>query len=232
MKRLEQHKPQIKIDILINNAGLGESCDFVDNVSNDNTEQMIHVNVIGTTKLTQKFGSAMKNRHRHHPTGTTHSGGGRIVVISSIMGAVPGIGTSAIYAATKSYQRSFCCSLGRELESHGIGVTCVMPGAVDDTGFREVANMADSTVFHLPLPGLALTPEHVAETTVKAMIAGRHEVFVGWMYVLKGQILCHLLPERLTALIAEFVTKPMSAWWPGTSFSRRDRETRQHTKQG
>ena len=195
-------------------------------------ESMIHLNVLGTTRLTQAIGKAMNDRmcvaanttntnasasasNNHNPRG-----GGRIAFVSSIMGVLPGVPGSAVYAATKAYQRSLCVSMGRELESSSAGrisVVCVLPGAVTDTGFARAANMTESAVFHL-FPGLSrfglvLTPQHVAEVTVIETIAGaKREVMVGWMYFLKGAILCKLFPDRATTLLGEVVTGHVSVF--------------------
>ena len=193
----------IEIDILFNNAGIGETGQFIE-MSAEKMEQMFQVNLRGTTMMTQRFVAQMKKRRR-----------GRVVFISSITGAMPGIPTSAMYAATKSYQRSMSGALGRELEGYGIGVTCAMPGAVTETNFASSANMEDSVIFKVPVGGL--TPEIVAEKAVNAMIAGRQEVFIGWMYVIMGNFMSNFLPNRLLMLICEFTFKPFQL---GEIFSR------------
>jgi len=144
-------------------------------------------------------------RRSHHQQ-EGGGGGGRIVLMSSLTGAMPGIPTAAIYAATKAYQKSLASSIGRELEGYGISVTCVMPGAVSETGFQSNANMQTSTIFKFPF-GI-VTPQHVAECTVRAMIVGRQEVFVGWMNIIMGRWMTTLLPPRLLMLICELSWRP------------------------
>ena len=210
------------IDILINNAGLGHSSLFFQNDNNNNNdnnnmdsiETMVQLNILGTTKLTQAIGQSMKNNsHRKKQ-------GGRIVFVSSIMGAFPGVPGSAVYAATKAYQRSLCASLGRELElelklklksnsseqelSRHISVTCVLPGGVSNTGFASASQMTESAIFHLlPGWGLALKPEPVAEAIVRAAISGtQREVTIGWIYNLYAILLVHVIPKRLQVILA------------------------------
>jgi short-subunit dehydrogenase len=129
---------------------------------------------------------------------------GRIVIVSSLAGAMPGVSTAAMYAATK-------CSLGRELEGYGVGCwsyLCHARGsAVTDTNFQSDANMMDSTIFKFPIGGL--TPEIVAESAVRAEISGRQEVFVGWMNVIMGRLMSTLLPARLQMLICELTWRPL-----------------------
>ena len=185
----------IDIDILVNNAGLGDTCEFV-NMSPEKMDQLNHVNVMGTTKLTKFVGAAMMQKRR-----------GRILFVSSLTGSMPGIPTAAMYAATKCYQRSLSSSLGRELEGYGVGVTCAMPGAVTETGFQRDANMMHSTIFKFPF-GI-LTPEMVAESSVAAMILGRQECFIGWMNVVMGKLCSKLFSARLMILICELSFRPL-----------------------
>ena len=52
--------------------------------------------------------------------------------------------------ATKSFQKSFAVSIGMELETYGVGVTCIMPGAVYDTSFLFESNMNDALIWKIP----------------------------------------------------------------------------------
>ncbi len=201
------------IDILVNNAGLGHSSLFFQNDNTttntkttnnnmDSIETMIQLNILGTTKLTQAIGQSMKNNsHRKKQ-------GGRIVFVSSIMGAFPGVPGSAVYAATKAYQRSLCASLRHELESNSserhVSVICVLPGGVSNTGFASASQMTESAIFHLlPGWGLALKPQPVAEAIVRAAISGtQREVYIGWIYNLYAILLVHVIPKRLQVILA------------------------------
>ena len=200
-------KATCDIDILVNNAGIGETCDLVD-MTPDRIDQLCQVNIVSTTKLTQLLGSKMKARQR-----------GRIVIISSLTGAVPGVPTTAVYAATKSYQRSLATSLGREMESYGVGVSCIMPGAVKETSFAAIANMSDSVVWKLPFGGL--TPEIVAESAVRAMLFGHREVVVGWINIVMVRVVSILLPRRLTVLVCENTWRPLPSF-----FTKKNQYTR------
>ena len=198
-----------KIDILINNAGLGNSSDFFDtetDVMEQSTHKLVSLNILAVTKLTQIIGKHMKHNGRR-------ATGARIVFVSSFMGFMPGVPGSAVYAATKAYQRSLCASLGNELAEHQnastrkVKVVCVLPGAVAQTGFAKASQMTESAIFHLlPGWGLTLTPYQVAEATVKATISGTHrEVHIGWFYSL-GATLVQMLPAALIVTMAGLTT--------------------------
>jgi len=187
-------KKNIDVDILVNNVGVGGTYEVVA-MSDTTIDQLCQLNIVNTTKITQLLGAKMKAKGR-----------GRIAFMSSLTGAVAGVPGTAVYAATKSYQRSFAASLGREMEDYGVGVTCIIPGAVAETKFASSANMANAIVWKFPIG--RLTPEIVAESTVRSIIGGRQEIVVGWVNALLIHVVGYLIPSRLVMLIAEFSWKP------------------------
>jgi hypothetical protein len=91
----------LNVDILVNNAGVCTHGDFVDGDSVD-IMNMMSVNMGAVTQLSQLYGRDMKERRR-----------GRILIVSSISGALPGNPNVAVYAATKAYEKSFASLLGK-----------------------------------------------------------------------------------------------------------------------
>ncbi len=187
-------KAKYTVDILINNAGIAETSELI-MMDKFKIDQLTNVNVLAPTKLCQLYGRDMKERKR-----------GRILIMSSLTGAVPGVPTSAVYAGTKSYQRSLATSLRKELEEHGVGVTCIMPGAVKDTSFANTGKMTDSFIWDFPL--VTLTPDTVAFSSVKAMIAGYPEVVVGWLNTIFVKVVSSLFPARIILMICECIWRP------------------------
>jgi uncharacterized protein len=116
---------KVNVDLLINNAGLGDSGPFVasDPIRN---EQMMRVNMVALTSLT---------RHLLPPMTTRRCGA--ILNVSSSAGFLP-IPGFAIYAATKAYVTSFSEALRAELDGTGVSVCALCPGPVH-TEFQEVA---------------------------------------------------------------------------------------------
>jgi short-subunit dehydrogenase len=115
----------IDVDLLINNAGLGDSGAFVtsDPIRN---EQMILVNIVALTALTRHLLPRMIARQR-----------GGILNVSSSAGFLP-VPDFAVYAATKAYVTSFSEALRAELRGTGISVCSLCPGPVH-TEFQEIA---------------------------------------------------------------------------------------------
>jgi uncharacterized protein len=116
---------KIEVDLLINNAGLGDLGPFAtsDPIRN---EQIMLVNMVALTSLTRHLLPQMIARKR-----------GGILNVSSSAGFLP-IPTFAIYAATKAYVTSFSEALRAELRGTGVAVCALCPGPVH-TEFQEVA---------------------------------------------------------------------------------------------
>ncbi len=117
-----------KIDVLINNAGLGETGPLAD-VPMERLRRLFEVNVFGTLNVTQ---AVLRNM--------VASASGRVIIMSSIAGvlAAPGFGP---YAMTKHALEAMGKSLRAELAPLGIDVTLVNPGPYL-TGFND--RMANS----------------------------------------------------------------------------------------
>jgi hypothetical protein len=104
------------IDLLVNNAGLGFSGNFIE-LPYEREQAVVAVNVVAVHRLSRAAAAAMAG-----------AGTGAIVNIASVAGYLPAAG-SATYAATKAFVNSFSESLHQELRSRGVTVTCVCPGS-------------------------------------------------------------------------------------------------------
>ena len=159
-------------------------------------QRMIQVNTMAVTSLTHLFGRDMIERRR-----------GRILLVSSICGAVSGIATVAVYAATKAYENSFGAALGKELEPYGIGVTCLMPGAVRGTEFRSRSNSQDALCWKIPF--YSKSAPSVAESGIRAMLRGDTEVTPGILNRVFLKVMKPMFPQRMHNLIAEIMWNPL-----------------------
>jgi hypothetical protein len=142
------------------------------------------------------YGRDMKKRRR-----------GRILMVSSICGSVAGIPTVALYAATKAFQNSLAIGIAKEMETSGVGVTCIMPGAVRDTDFRTRSKTNQALCWKLPF--YAKTPPEIAKVGVRSMLRGDTEVTPGWQNRLFVKVLKPVLPQRLHNLVAEILWNPL-----------------------
>jgi NADP-dependent 3-hydroxy acid dehydrogenase YdfG len=107
-----------RIDVLVNNAGLGYLKPFME-ISLDEFNEMLDVNVRAVFSLTQKVLPYMIERKS-----------GNIVNIASLAGK-NGFKGGTGYAATKWALRGFAQCLMLEVRDHDIRVITIFPGSVD-----------------------------------------------------------------------------------------------------
>ncbi|MBD2253558.1 SDR family NAD(P)-dependent oxidoreductase [Nostoc parmelioides] len=126
----EVEQANIKVDVLVNNAGFGTYGLFNDTNLTDELE-MLQVNLVCTTHLTKLF---LKNM--------VQQGEGKILNVSSAAAFQPGP-LMAVYFATKAYVLSFSEALANELDGTGVTVTVLCPGTTQ-SAFHQRTGMADS----------------------------------------------------------------------------------------
>jgi short-subunit dehydrogenase len=178
----------IDVDLLINNAGLGDSGAFAtsDPIRN---EQMTLVNIVALTTLTRHLLPRMIAR-RH----------GAILNVSSSAGFLP-IPGCAVYAATKAYVTSFSEALRSELRGIGVTVCALCPGPVR-TEFQEIASRPDHKVKPGPGPEfLQVTVETVVRDALAALEANRPLVIPGFPMKL-GMFLVRIIPMPILRLLS------------------------------
>ncbi|AJY17041.1 SDR family oxidoreductase [Burkholderia multivorans] len=175
-----------EIDVLVNNAGVGEAGALVD-LPVEIVRELFDVNVFGPLDLTQQVARGMLAR-KH----------GKIVFVSSIAGLITGPFTGA-YCASKHAVESVAEAMHAELAPHGVRVAVVNPGPYS-TGFNDrmmetPARWRDPAV-HFVTPSRLSFPleQHDPEEMIAAMI----RVIVG-----EGGAFRTLLPKSAEAFVRE-----------------------------
>ena len=176
---------EIDVDLLINNAGLGDSGAFAtsDPIRN---EQMALVNVVALTSLTRRLLPQMIANRR-----------GGILNVSSSAGFLP-IPGDAVYAATKAYVTSFSEAIRAELRGKGVNVCAVCPGPVR-TQFQQVAKRPGAQ----PEMGSRIffvSTEQVVREALVALEADRPLVIPGIAMKL-AMLLTRLMPMPVVRLV-------------------------------
>jgi len=118
-------KKDIKIDCLVNNAGLALGLVDLKDGNPDDWDTMIDTNVKGLLYVTRRAVKQMVDQDFGH-----------IVNIGSIAG-IYGYPKGAVYAASKSAVKFISDALRKELAGQKIKVTNIQPGLVD-TNFSKV----------------------------------------------------------------------------------------------
>jgi len=171
----------IKIDVLINNAGFGIIGDFK-TIDSEREESMLVLNMVTLTKLTRLFTKDM-----------IEAGGGHIINIASTAAFQPVPRLSA-YSATKAYVLNFSEAIAYELKDDNVKVTAICPGATQSE-FADVAGFSEGSFSKMP------TSRELAEFTFKAMKKGK----VTAIYGAKNRFLIftlRLIPRNLITKIA------------------------------
>jgi short-subunit dehydrogenase len=148
------------LDVLINNAGIGATGHFAEG-NPEHLRAIMEVNFFGTTEMTRVCLPLLKQGR--HPA---------IVNVSSIA-AKRGIPARSEYSASKFAVQGFSEALRAEMVRFGIDVIVVCPG-LTQTNFSQ--NMLQQTARMKVDHMRGMTPEAVADATLRALAQGRREV--------------------------------------------------------
>jgi len=165
----------IRINFLINNAGLGDHGLFQSSQWKK-IHAMLDVNIIALTRLTHALLPVLR--------GFEDSA---ILNVSSSASFLP-VPQLAVYAATKAYVTSFSEALRAELRGTGVSVTTLCPGPVD-TEFGDVASAGH------PGPGFnapelfKVPPGQVVQEALMGVERDRARVIPGWLVFLSMGLL-------------------------------------------
>lgn len=147
-----------KIDVLINNAGVGMRKPFVDSELGA-VEEMIRINFLGAAYCAHAVLPSMIARKTGH-----------IVNISSGAGKIGTLNMSA-YCASKFALNGWSESLYHELRPLGVKVSVVCPGPVRTEFNREFRDTEPKSP-----PRLLVTPEAVSREIIKVIEKNKFEV--------------------------------------------------------
>lgn len=152
-----------RVDVLINNAGLGHRSRLADMPLTD-MQTIWNTNITGLMAATQAAVAQMKQQ-----------GSGQIINVSSIVGQRPLPG-SGVYCASKTAVNFLSRSLRMELKPDNIIVTLVYPG-LTATEFGT-ARLGEEGSNRFGLKGIPA--ERAAQAIVNAIRHGRTEVYISW----------------------------------------------------
>lgn len=179
----------IKVDVLINNAGIFSFCDLLQTPI-ERVQRIIFLHDITSTLCCRLYAADMIER-----------GGGRILNMSSysIWMPYPGL---AIYSASKAYLKSFSVAFSKEVQDRGVSVTAICPAgiATDLYGLsKDLQRFGVKT-------GILMTPDSCARRALKAMFRGRRCRVPDWWFILFIPI-CQLVAGPVMRWLRGFTMK-------------------------
>jgi uncharacterized protein len=186
----ELQMKEIKIDILVNDAGQGQHGFFADTDLQRDID-LIQLNIISLVSFTKLFLKDMLERNE-----------GKILQLASIASMYPSP-LLAVYAATKAFVLSFSEALSNELKDTNITVTALIPGATE-TDFFNKADAENTREFQ---ESSLSNPADVAKDGYEAMMKGEVKVVSGMKNKMQAAM-SNVMPD--TAL-ASTMRKKMEA---------------------
>jgi short-subunit dehydrogenase len=180
----------LTVDILINNAGLGQFSAFYQSPVEQELSQ-VRVNCEAMVRLTRLFVPRMVERRR-----------GWIMILASTASFQP-VPYLTTYAATKAFDRFFALGLAAEVARFGVKVTALCPGPTESE-FFEVARSENF------MPGGKQSAEDVARLGVAALARGQRTIvpYFGGKFT---ALLVRFLPVGLITHMIEKKARPKPA---------------------
>lgn len=183
----ETKRRGISVDVLVNDAGVGEHGKFIDNDLQKYLD-IIQLNVCSLVSLTHLYLQDMRIKNK-----------GRILQLASIASYQP-TPLLAVYAATKAFVLSFSDAVHNELSDTGITMTALIPPPTD-TDFFENAHMEHTKAAQDPED-----PKEVAKIGYEALLKGEAHAYGPNV---RGQIVqSSLMPNRTVAAQARKQMEP------------------------
>jgi len=163
-RMLEYVLQKTSIDVLVNNAGLGDFA-FFDKSKWERNHHMIQVNIVGLTFLTHKLVPFMVAR-----------GKGGIINVGSGASSIT-IPCAAVYSGTKHYINGLSESLNVDLVGTGVSVTQVCPGPVstEGLGMKHLTSSEGASI-------VRITPKQCAYESIRAFDSGQSKVYPGFLF--------------------------------------------------
>lgn len=156
-----------RIDVLINNSGMGHRTKVV-NTSTEIDRRVMEVNFFGTINLTKAVARKMQAQKS-----------GKIVVISSIMGKY-GLPLYSTYSASKHALYGYFESLRQEVFNDNVKVLIVSPGFINtDVSTKLLTESGKEYGIKSESQNKGMSPADCAKGILKAVKSNRDHKFVG-----------------------------------------------------
>ena len=187
-------KNLLRVNILINNAGIGGTHLFTEK-DIEFYRRQIELNVMAPTLITHLF---IDHLARHNHRGDTH-----ILNVSSLASFFT-LPRKQVYGGTKSYLLAFSKSLRRELRHKRIYVSTVCPGGMNTTAIQIMLGRSGAQVSRWS----AMDPEDVASIAIDQMLQKKAVIIPGNLNRL-ALALDRILPGFIKSMITARLMKKL-----------------------
>jgi uncharacterized protein len=187
----ELKNQQIVVEMLINNAGVGNYGDFVQ-TDLDEDLAMIDLNITSLMVLTKLYAQEMVARKS-----------GKIQNVASIVSFLP-FPYYTVYSATKAFVLAFSETLAAELEGTGVVVTALCPGTVETPFHTPEMRKTNGMMVSKPM-----SAKDVAQAGVDLLLHGKGKKipgFMNWFFT----NLPRIMPDFLMMKIKKSVSSQQS----------------------
>lgn len=188
----ETQRKGIRIDVLVNNAGMGEYGMFANETDLHKELSIIQINATALVHLSKLYLKDMVQRNE-----------GKVLMLASVASIMPNP-MMAVYGATKAFILSFTEALQNELKETNVTVTALLPGATNTDFFSKAG--AKGTRAHQQAQ--QTDAAQVARDGYNALMKGKEKVVSGFMN--KAQVtMSHVLPdEYVTGSVRKQMERP------------------------
>lgn len=179
------------IDILINNAGIGQRS-LVKETGIEVDQRIMNINYIGTVALTKYILPFMLKNN-----------GGHIVVVSSLVGYF-GTPYRSAYSASKHALQGFFDSMRAELSKDNIKVTMICPGFIEtEISSKALDSNGESYGKNSTIPKwLGLSSKQCAEKCINVISKQKNEALIGGAEIV-SVYLKRLAPDIFSKIIGK-----------------------------
>ena len=183
----------LPVEILINNAGLGQFGEFV---STDVAQEIsqVRVNCDAVVHLSRLFVPGMVERGR-----------GWVLVLASTASFQP-VPFLSTYAATKAFDRSFALGLAEEVAPFGVKVTALCPGPTQSE-FFDIAGAEKFPGAKKMTSRKMQSAEDVARLGLEALVRGKRTI-VPYFGGSLSAVMVRFVPVGLITYLVAKVMRP------------------------
>jgi NAD(P)-dependent dehydrogenase (short-subunit alcohol dehydrogenase family) len=176
------------VDVLVNNAGIGPDGAQIADLTYENFDRILGINLVGVFNGVHTFAADMRSRGRGHIVNTAS--------IAGLFATAPGV---SAYAPAKFAVVAMSETLHTEFAPHGVGVSVLCPGFVATNIIANTAKISGlATDYDGDMePGTGMSSEEAGEIVVRGIEADR-------LYILTHPEMWPVVEARYQTMKADF----------------------------